>query len=67
MAKKKPTQASGGSRLVASGKKPVLLGLTPEDHAKASEAAQLERRPLTQFFIHHGLVAAEKILAKKEK
>lgn len=64
MAKKRTKQASGGARLKASGKRPVLLGLSSDDHAKLLAAAESEHRPLTQFLVHHGLVAAEKILNK---
>lgn len=61
--KAKP-QASGGARLIASGKRPVSLGLLPEQHEKLSAAAALDGRPLTQFLVFHGLKAAEKILGK---
>jgi len=57
-------QASGGARLVSSGKRPVLLGLTPEQHERLSAAAESEGRPLTQFLAFHGLKAAESILRK---
>jgi uncharacterized protein (DUF1778 family) len=53
---------SGGTRLVEAGKKPVLLGLTPEQHEKISAAAEHEHRRITQFLTHYGLRAAEKIL-----
>ena len=59
-----PKQASGGSRLKASGRKPVLLGLTPSEHSKVRRAAKIERRPMTQFLLRYGLAAAEKILSK---
>lgn len=54
--------ASGGARLIASGRRPVLLGLTADQHATIETAAKAERRPVTQFLLHHGLAAAEKIL-----
>jgi len=57
-------QASGGARLRAAGKRAVLLGLTPEQHTKIREAAEIDRRPVTQFLTFHGLAAAEKILKK---
>lgn len=66
MAKKK-TQASGGARLKAAGRHPVLLGLTPEQRAKIQAAAAADNRPVTQFLVHHGLAAAEKILEKFPK
>lgn len=64
--KKNNGQKSGGSRLIASGKKPVLLGIEPEKHKLLSNAAIADGRPLTQFLLFHGLVAAEKILKKIE-
>ena len=54
--------ASGGKRLTASGRKPVLLGLTPEQHATLKAAAQKDGRPMTQFALRAALAAAEKIL-----
>ncbi len=63
---KKPKQASGGARLAASGKKPITLGVTTEEHAELMEAAAQDRRPLTQFLLLHGLAAARKILSKKK-
>jgi uncharacterized protein (DUF1778 family) len=56
--------SSGGSRLMSSGKKPILLGLTPEQYAKIHRAAEIDSRPMTQFLTLHGVKAAEKILAK---
>jgi uncharacterized protein (DUF1778 family) len=58
MAKNK--QMSGGARLRASGKRAVLLGLTPEQHAAIRAAAESEGRPVTQFLVFHGLAAAKK-------
>lgn len=60
-------QASGGARLVASGKRPVLLGLAPDQHECIAEAAAATGRPVTQFLIFHGLMAAKKILEKSVK
>lgn len=60
---KKPTkQLSGGARLALAGKRPVNLGLTPEQHDTIREAAEKDGRPITQFLTHHGLAAAKKIL-----
>jgi uncharacterized protein (DUF1778 family) len=65
MAARKPQrQRSGGARLLASGRRPVTLGVEPSDHDTLRKAAQLDRRPITQFLIHYGLVAAKKILEK---
>lgn len=63
----KKRQASGGRRLVASGRRPVTLGILPEDHDLLRQAAEIDRRPLTQFLIYHGLVTARKILEKSGK
>lgn len=65
--KKPPKQSSGGARLIASGKKPVSLGIWPDDHAVLTAAAQEERIPLTMFLIRSGLEAAKKILEKKKQ
>lgn len=63
--KSSPTkQASGGARLIASGKRPVTLGVPPDDHAILAEAAKLDGRPLTQFVLHYALAAAKKKLEK---
>lgn len=65
MARQKTTrQASGGARLIASGRKPVLLGLTPEQYEKMGRAAEKIGLKLTQFLVFQGLAAAEKILGK---
>ena len=53
---------SGGARLISSGKSPVLLGLTPDQKVILRSAADADGRPLTQFLVFHGLVAAKKIL-----
>jgi len=60
----KTKQASGGARLAAAGKQPILLGVTPEQKEKLKAAATTDGRPLTQFLVFHGLQAAEKILKK---
>ncbi len=59
--KKKLKQASGGARLVASGKRPVTLGLRAVDYDLLKLAAEKENRHLTQFLIYHGLKAAKKL------
>lgn len=67
--KKKPTDKpkSGGARLVASGKKPILLGVTPEQYEKISTAAKADNRPITQYIIHHILKEAEKYFKNLSK
>lgn len=49
---------------MSSGKKPILLGLTPAQYEKIHRAAEIDSRPMTQFLTLHGVKAAEKILAK---
>jgi uncharacterized protein (DUF1778 family) len=62
--KKKPKQASGGARLTASGKRPMLLGW-PQEQAELIQAAALaDGRKMTQFVMFHALQAAKKMLEK---
>lgn len=63
----RPKQISGGARLTASGRKPILLGVTQAELDTIRQAAQIDRRPVTQFLILHGLAAAERILGKEAK
>lgn len=56
--------ASGGARLM-SKYKPVLLGLTPEEHAEAVQAADRDGRPLTRIFKDAGMAVIRRLLAKK--
>jgi uncharacterized protein (DUF1778 family) len=58
--KKKPI--SGGARLIKSGRRAVLIGLTPAQHERISQAAAKDNRPVTQFLVHYGLRAAETLL-----
>lgn len=60
-------QRSGGAGLIAAGKKPLLLGLTPEQHELIRQAAELDGRYMTQFVLHNTLIAAKTILEKKQK
>lgn len=60
--------ASGGARLKAKGLTAVMFGLTKEQLDKidrASEAVGMTAR--TQFFMYHGLAAADQILEKLAK
>ena len=61
---KKPAQLSGGARLTASGKKPMLLGLTPEQHEEIRLASAAEGRPMAQYAVFHLGLAAKKTLQK---
>ena len=56
---------SGGRKLMDAGRKPILLGATEAEHDLLRQAAEAERRPITQFLLHHGLVAAKKILKNR--
>jgi len=59
---KKPK--SGGARLAEAGKRPMLLGWTPEDRAIIEQAARLDSRPMATFVQVHALAAAKKIIQK---
>lgn len=63
MAKRK-AGTSGGARMKAAGKSPILLGVTPEEKQLIQKAADLERRRMTEFLLFHGLAAARKIISK---
>ncbi len=57
-------QKSGGARMRDSGKIPVLLGLTASQRETIRSAAESDGRPVTQFLVFYGLLAAKKILGK---
>lgn len=61
MAKKRP---STSATMAKAGFRPALLWLNPEQREKIETASKADGRPMTQFLIHHGLKAAEKILEK---
>ena len=50
--------------MAAKNLKPILLGVTAAEHDLLRAAAAAERRPITQFLLVRGLVAAKKILKK---
>jgi uncharacterized protein (DUF1778 family) len=56
-------QLSGGAKLKAAGRKPLLLGVTAEQLGLIRQAAAIELRPVTQFVTFHVLRAAERIIA----
>lgn len=60
----KSKQKSGGAKLAESGRKPILVALTLDEHARIREAANHDRRSMTQFVASAALTAAEKILGK---
>jgi uncharacterized protein (DUF1778 family) len=47
--------------------KPILAGPTVDEYQKIRVAAASQGTSMAQFLIRHGLVAAEKILAKMQK
>ena len=55
---------SSSVRMREAGFSPVQLWLSVDDRVKIEEAAEKEKRPMTQFLIFHGLIAAEKIFRK---
>ncbi len=61
--KKKRKQMSGGAKLKASGKRAILLGVTPEQFEKLKFAASLEMRPVTQFVTFYAVQAADRIIS----
>lgn len=61
--KREARQSSGGARMLAAGRKPMLLGLTPEQHDLAKRAAEREGLRMTQLAIRSLVAAAKKILA----
>jgi hypothetical protein len=56
----KPKQKSGAQKLRDAGKRAVLLGITPEQHAELVAAARAECRPLCQYLLYYGLMAARR-------
>ncbi len=64
MAGKKTKQASGGARLVASGRRPMTLGLTQEQYELIQAAAQKELIPMTALTLRSVVEASKKILKK---
>ena len=64
MAKTPKKPMSGGARIKASGKSPMLLGVLPEQKDILRKAAAIDGRPMTQFLLFHALAAAKKILEK---
>lgn len=62
MPRKKRKQLSGAAKMKLYGKKPIMLGVLPDQVQKLRTAAALELRPVSQFVAFHALVAAEAIL-----
>lgn len=66
MAKQKPKPTSGGGRLMAAGKRPMTLGLSPEQSELIEKAAEQEGRPMTNFVLYHALEHARAILKARK-
>jgi len=64
VAEKKRKPLSGGAKLKASGRKAIMLAVTPEQFDTFKLAASLEMRPVSQFVTYYALQAAEKAIAK---
>ena len=62
-----PKQLSGGRRRTLAGLTGSTVYCTPEEMDRIRAAAQAEKRPVTQFLLHYGLMAAEKYFAKSAK
>jgi uncharacterized protein (DUF1778 family) len=60
----KRKQLSGGAKMKAAGRKPILLGVTPEQLERLREAAALELRPVSQFVVYHAMRAADLVVAQ---
>lgn len=61
--KRKRKPMSGGAKLKASGRKAIMLAVTPEQADKLKLAASLEMRPVSQFVTFYAIQAAEKVIA----
>ncbi len=61
--KKKRKQLSGGAKLKASGRKAIMLGVTPAQFDNLKLAASLEMRPVSQFVTFYAVQAAETVIA----
>jgi hypothetical protein len=62
---KKPVKKplSGGAKLYASGKRPILIAVTPEEHAILQKAADQDERKLAAWV----KLVALRIATTKEK
>lgn len=56
---------SGGARMVAAGKRPILLGPSNEEWEILKKAAENENRAVTQYVLYHALTAAKKNISRK--
>lgn len=60
-------QASGGARLVAAGRTPVMLGVPADQIALLREAAAIDSRPVSQYVLLAAVAAAKKTIAAAKK
>jgi uncharacterized protein (DUF1778 family) len=61
--KKKPKPPSGAAKLKASGRKAIMLAVTPEQFDRLKLAASLEMRPVSQFVTFYAVQAADRVIA----
>ncbi len=59
--------ASGGARLMAKGKKPMVLGLTSAQHALLFDAARIAGLPATELVLRAALAESNKIVEENQK
>lgn len=50
-----------------SGRTPIGVTASPEEHAIIREAAERDGRPMSQFVLRAGLAAAKKLLEKSSQ
>lgn len=60
-------RASGGARMVAAGKKPMLLGWGPEYADLIERAANAQGLRMTEFVMAAALAAARDVLEAKSR
>ena len=66
MAARRRKQLSGYQKMKASGKRPILLTVTAEQHQSISKAASLEMRPVSQFVMTPALKPASAVISDAE-
>ena len=65
--KKKATKKSGNSYAARSGRTPIGVTVSPEEHEIIKQAAELDGRPKTQFVLRAALAAARKLIAESSQ
>ena len=59
-----PVSTGGSESMRRAGRKPLLIGLTPNEHQQIRTAAAFIGVSMGELLRRHGLRAAQKILAK---